>query len=323
MTIWEELASQHQPFLALAPMEDVTDVVFRAVVARAAKPNIFFTEFMNVNGFCHEQGRAQVARRLETSPTDTPIIAQIWGNEPEKFALTAVEIAKMGKFAGLDINMGCPDKAVVRSGGGSALILQPALAKEVISAAKQGGLPVSVKTRLGYSQTGEWRDWLNFLLQQNLTCLTVHLRTKKEMSKVAAHTELIPEIVKLRGEIAPQTKLMINGDIADARQGARLAEKYPGVDGVMIGRGVFLNPFCFEQKPQPHSRDELIGLLQFHLSEFDKHESKKFDPLKRFFKIYVNGFPGASSLRSELMQTKNTAEVRDIIDAWTKSSQKL
>jgi tRNA-dihydrouridine synthase len=321
MTIWEKLAKK-KPFFTLAPMEDVTDVVFRAVIAHAAKPDIFFTEFMNVSGFCHEQGREQVARRLETSSTDAPIIAQIWGSDPEKFATTAKEIAKMGKFAGIDINMGCPDKAVVRSGGGSALIARPGLAKEIVDATKTADLPVSVKTRLGYSQVDEWRDWLTFLLDQDLACLTVHLRTKKEMSKVAARYELVSDITKLRDATAPQTLLMINGDVADRVQGCALQKEHPGVDGIMIGRGVFSNPFCFEKTPREHTKEELVSLLEFHLGEFDKHKGKKFDPLKRFFKIYINNFPGASDLRTELMGTKNTAEVRGILDTWKQNNQK-
>jgi tRNA-dihydrouridine synthase len=324
MTIWNELAKK-RPFFALAPMEDVTDVVFRAVVARAAKPDVLFTEFMNVNGFCHAQGRAQVAKRLELNTTDAPIIAQIWGSEPEKFALTALEIARMGEFASIDINMGCPDKTVVRTGGGSALIkdfARATLVKDIITATKTAGLPVSVKTRLGYSRVDEWHDWLKHLLEQDLACLTVHLRTRKEMSKVPAHFELIPDITELRDKIAPQTLLMINGDIADVLQGRTLQKQHPGINGIMIGRGVFANPFCFEKHPCEHSQKELLELLGYHLDLYDQREDKKFDPLKRFFKIYINNFPGASDLRAKLMQAKTTAEVRDILATW-KTSQKL
>ncbi|MDR0591565.1 MAG: tRNA-dihydrouridine synthase [Candidatus Nomurabacteria bacterium] len=319
MTIWEELTSK-KPFFALAPMEDVTDTAFRQVILRAARPDVFFTEFMNVNGFCHPAGRTNVARRLKYQPSEQPIIAQVWGSDPEKFTETATELAKMG-FAGIDINMGCPDKAVVRAGGGSALIKNPALAADIIAAIKAScSQPISVKTRLGYSSIDEWQAWPSHLLQQDLACLTVHLRTKKEMSKVPAHHELIPEIIKLRDELAPETKLVINGDIADRAAGNELAHKHPGIDGIMIGRGVFANPFCFEQTPQHHSREELIDLLVYHLDKFDEEKcraaSPKFDPLKRFFKIYINNFPGASDLRAKLMQAKNTTEVRDILDTW-------
>jgi tRNA-dihydrouridine synthase len=307
MNFWESLP---QPFFALAPMEDVTDLVFRRVVARAGRPDVFFTEFMNVDGFCHDQGRESVARRLEFSPTEQPIVAQIWGSNPEKFSLTAAEIAHLG-FAGVDINMGCPDKKVVKSGGGAALIASSELAANIIDAAKSGGLPVSVKTRLGYSRVDEWRPWLTTLLEQNLANLTVHLRTKKEMSKVPAHHELIPGIVALRDQIAPATKLTFNGNIADRLQARSLQEKFPGVDGWMIGRGVFANPFCFTDH-QP-SREDLFDLLNYHLDLFDKNQPRKFDPLKRFFKIYVKDFPGAAELRARLFECKTTVEIRKIL----------
>jgi len=310
MTFWDKLP---KPFLALAPMEDVTDVVFRLTVARAACPDVFFTEFMNVSGFCHEQGRESVARRLVFSPTEQPIVAQIWGNNPENFAQTAIEIAKMG-FAGIDINMGCPDKKVVKSGGGSALILEPELAKEIIAATKTAGLPTSVKTRLGYSKVDEWRPWLTTLLEQNLVGLAIHLRTKKEMSKVLAHRELIGEIAQLRDQIAPNTKLTINGDITDRAHAMKLHEEFPSVDGFMIGRGVFANPFCFEDGPRSHSREELFELLNYHLDLFDKYEKPKFEPLKRFLKIYVKDFPGSADLRAKLFECKNTDEVRALIN---------
>jgi tRNA-dihydrouridine synthase len=215
--------------------------------------------------------------------------------------------------------MGCPDKAVVKSGGGSALIkdfAKTTLAKETIAATKTAGLPVSVKTRLGYGQVEEWHDWLEHLLEQDLACLTVHLRTKKEMSKVPAHHELISGVTALRDTIAPQTLLVFNGDIADRLQGQSLKDKYPGVDGIMIGRGVFANPFCFEKQPRAHSREELVGLLNCHLELFDlqgKSQPKKFSPLKRFFKIYINGFPGASDLRAKLMNANTTSEVRSLL----------
>jgi tRNA-dihydrouridine synthase len=171
-----------------------------------------------------------------------------------------------------------------------------------------------VKTRLGVRQIDEWKPWLTTLLRQDLSALTVHLRTRKEMSKVDAHHELIPEIVALRDELAPQTKLIINGDVRDRAHGIALSEQYPGVDGWMIGRGVFANPYCFEAQPKQHSREELVKLLRYHLDLFDElGNTRKFEPLKRFFKIYINNFPGAKELRERLMQTKNTDEVRQVL----------
>jgi tRNA-dihydrouridine synthase len=311
-SFWNDLP---KPFFILAPMEAVTDVVFRHVVAKAARPDIFFTEFTNAASYCSERGEHSTRGRLAFTSDEHPMVAQIWGSRPDNFSQMAKGLAA-ADYKGIDINMGCPDKAVVRSGGGSGLILEPELAAELIAAAKEGGLPVSVKTRLGYSNTDEWRDWLTHLFQQDVVNLTIHLRTRKEMSKVDAHFEIIPEIKKLRDEIAPQTLLTINGDIRDHQHGQELVEKY-GIDGVMIGRGIFTNPFAFEAEPTQHSREELLGLLRLQLDLHDKYSlelgERRFEPLKRFFKIYVREFDGASELRDQLMHTKSTQEVREIL----------
>jgi tRNA-dihydrouridine synthase len=295
-------------------MEAVTDVVFRHVVAKAARPDVFFTEFTNATSYCSPAGNHSTRGRLTFTGDEQPMVAQIWGNKPEEFAQMGQGLAAMG-YAGIDINMGCPVKNVVKSGG-SYLIRQPEIASQLIASAKQSGLPVSVKTRLGFTSTDEWRPWLTHLFEQDIANLTIHLRTRKEMSKVPAHFELIPDIKALRDEIAPQTLLTINGDIRDRQHGEELIEQY-GVDGVMIGRGVFTNPFAFETRKREHSREELLGLLNLQLDLFDKYttelEPRRFDPLKRFFKIYVRDFPGASELREQLMHTNSTDEVRAIL----------
>lgn len=360
-----------KPFFILAPMEAVTDVVFRHVVAAAAPPDVYFTEFTNAASYCSEKGEHSTRGRLAFTPDEQPIVAQIWGNNPEHFKQMSIGLAEKG-FAGIDINMGCPDKTVVKNGTCSALIRQPELAAELIAAAKAGGLPVSVKTRLGFSSVDEWRDWLSHLLKQDIVNLTIHLRTRKEMSKVPAHFELIPEIKKLRDEIAPHTLLTINGDIADRQHGEALVKTY-GVDGIMIGRGVFQNPFAFAKNDTPsmhapervtasgaapvsreisnfretgadspagpapsdlraHSegmsndgsgdrKNELLSLLHLHLNLFDIYsielEPRTYEPLKRFFKIYIRDFPGASDLRDQLMHTKNTSEARAVLADYT------
>lgn len=304
-----------RPFFILAPMEAVTDVVFRHVIAEAARPDVFFTEFTNASSYCSPLGEHSTRGRLSFTADEQPMVAQIWGNKPDQFAQMARGLAEKG-FAGIDINTGCPDKAVVKGGAGSALIRTPELATELIAAAKEGGLPVSVKARLGYSFVDEWHDWLAHLLRQDITNLTIHLRTRKEMSKVPAHFELIPEIKQLRDEIAPQTLLTINGDINNRQHGEELVEKY-GVDGVMIGRGIFHNPFAFETSKKEHGKEELLALLHLHLDLFDKYsrelEPRHYDPLKRFFKIYIRDFPGASDLREQLMHTTSTIEAREIL----------
>ncbi|HHE1319245.1 TPA: tRNA dihydrouridine synthase [Staphylococcus aureus] len=309
---WSELP---RPFFILAPMEDVTDIVFRHVVSEAARPDVFFTEFTNTESFCHPEGIHSVRGRLTFSEDEHPMVAHIWGDKPEQFRETSIQLAKMG-FKGIDLNMGCPVANVAKKGKGSGLILRPDVAAEIIQATKAGGLPVSVKTRLGYYEIDEWKDWLKHVFEQDIANLSIHLRTRKEMSKVDAHWELIEAIKNLRDEIAPNTLLTINGDIPDRKTGLELAEKY-GIDGVMIGRGIFHNPFAFEKEPREHTSKELLDLLRLHLSLFNKYEKdeiRQFKSLRRFFKIYVRGIRGASELRHQLMNTQSIAEARALLD---------
>ncbi|WLR54784.1 tRNA-dihydrouridine synthase [Mesobacillus subterraneus] len=309
---WRDLP---RPFFILAPMEEVTDVVFRHVVSEAARPDVFFTEFTNSESYCHPDGIKSVRGRLTFTEDEQPMVAHIWGDKPENFKQMSIGMAEMG-FKGLDINMGCPVPNVVQNGKGSGLIRRPEVAAELIQAAKAGGLPVSVKTRLGLTEVDEWQSWLKHILEQDIANLSIHLRTRDEMSKVDAHWELIPEIKKLRDEVAPDTLLTINGDIPDRQTGLKLVEQY-GVDGVMIGRGIFHNPFAFELEKKEHGSEELLDLLSLHMELHDKYshlELRPFTALHRFFKIYVKGFPGASALRNQLMNTKTTDEVRELLD---------
>ena len=249
-------------------------------------------------------------------------MAQIWGTEPDHVATLSHALREQG-FDGIDINMGCPAKDVVKIGAGSGMIGNRQLAQQIISATKEGGLPVSVKTRLGRTRVAEYRDWITFLLSQKLACLTVHLRTRKEMSKVPAHYELISELVSLRDRLSPPTRLVINGDIADYARITALHHQYPGIDGYMIGRGVFANPFCFDRSGRPHSRSELFSLFRYHLDQYDKYRLimpterpelvRNFDSLKHFFKVYIRDFDGASDLRAKLYTCKSTDEIRQIL----------
>ena len=306
-----------RPFFILAPMEDVTDIVFRHVVSEAARPDVFFTEFTNTESYCHPEGIHSARGRLTFSDDEQPMVSHIWGDKPDQFREMSICLADIG-FKGIDLNMGCPVANVAKKGKGSGLILRPETAAEIIQASKAGGLPVSVKTRLGYHDVDEWRDWLKHVFEQNIANLSIHLRTRKEMSKVDAHWELIETIKTLRDEIAPNTLLTINGDIPDRQTGLELANKY-GIDGIMIGRGIFHNPFAFEKEPREHSSKELLGLLRLHLSlfeKYDKDEARQFKSLRRFFKIYVRGIRGASELRHQLMNTQSIAEVRELLDAF-------
>ncbi|WP_108866151.1 tRNA dihydrouridine synthase [Staphylococcus saprophyticus] len=318
---WRELP---RPFFVLAPMEDVTDVVFRHVVSEAGRPDVFFTEFTNTESYCHPEGVHSVRGRLTFTEDEQPIVAHIWGDKPDHFREMSIGMAEMG-FKGIDLNMGCPVPNVATKGKGSGLIQRPEIAAEIIQAAKAGGIPVSVKTRLGYSEIDEWRDWLRHVFEQDIANLSIHLRTRREMSKVDAHWELIGEIKKLRDEIAPDTLLTINGDIPDRKTGLELAEKY-GIDGVMIGRGIFHNPYAFEKEPREHTSEELLGLLRLHLDLFDQYtenEPRQFKPLRRFFKIYVRGIRGSSELRHQLMSTNTTDDARKLLDEFEAQTEQV
>ena len=311
---WAELS---KPFFILAPMEDVTDVVFRQVVKEGGGPDVFFTEFANSDSFCHPEGKDSLRGRLTFTEDEQPIVGHIWGDNPTFFREMSIGLAQFG-FKGVDINMGCPVPNVAGRGKGSGLILRPEVAAELIAAAKAGGLPVSVKTRIGYTEMAEMEAWITHLLKQDIANLSIHLRTRKEMSKVPAHWDIIPQIMALRDQIAPQTLITINGDIPDRQTGLELAEKY-GVDGIMIGRGIFKNPFAFEKEPREHTSEELLGLLRLQLDLQDQYSEmipRSIVGLHRFFKIYVKGFSGASDLRVKLMQTKSTDEVRAILAAF-------
>ena len=308
---WAELP---KPFFILAPMEDVTDVVFRHVVQAAGAPDVFFTEFTNSDSYCHPDGRQSVRGRLTFTEDEQPMVAHIWGDKPEFFREMSLGLAEMG-FKGIDLNMGCPVPNVAGHGKGSGLILRPEVAAELIEAAKAGGLPVSVKTRRGYKDIAEMENWLSHVLAQDIANLSIHLRTREEMSKVDAHWDLIPQVLAIRDRVAPQTLITINGDIPDRQTGLQLAEKY-GVDGVMIGRGIFKNPYAFEKEPRAHSSKELLDLLHLQLDLQDQYAElvpRSIVGLHRFFKIYVKGFPGAGDLRARLMNTKTTDEVREIL----------
>jgi nifR3 family TIM-barrel protein len=312
--IWQSLK---KPIFVLAPMDDVTDTVFRQIVGDLAAPDLYFTEFTSVDGMVSEKGREPVSRRLWFTKKERPIIAQIWGNDPEKFFKAAKMCAEMG-FDGIDINMGCPEKSVVKRGMCSGLINHSELAAKIIQATKDGagGLPVSVKTRIGMREI-KTEEWIGFLLKQDLAALTVHGRTVKEMSKVPAHWDEIGKAVKLRDQIAPQTVLIGNGDISSYQDGLDKVKKY-GVDGVMIATGIFKNLWIFDKsgKAPGLSIEERLNQLLKHSRLFVETwgQTKSFAILKKFFKIYISEFEGAAELRVKFMETKNLEEVEELVN---------
>ena len=305
-----------RPFFVLAPMDDVTDTVFRQVIAECAAPDLYFTEFVNVDGL-QSPGRPHLLKKLRYTENERPLVAQIWGKDPEKYFKTAQELVEMG-FDGIDINMGCPAKPVIKNGCCSALIENRPLALEIIKATQEGAagkIPVSVKTRLGFREVD--LTWHELLLQQNLDMLTVHGRTQREMSAVPAHWDLIGEVAKLRDTIAPDTILVGNGDVESYQQGLELAKQY-NLDGIMIGRGVFKDPFIFaEQSPwMEYSREQRIGLYAKHVKLFADtwtNGERPIPPLNKYCKIYINHFDGAKELRETLMNAQSTDELLSIL----------
>ena len=310
-----------RPFFVLAPMDDVTDSVFRSVVAETARPDLFFTEFVNVDGL-QSPGRPKLLKKLQHTSEEQPLIAQIWGLKPENFFETAKQIVngEFGTFAGIDLNMGCPEKNVVRNGACSALIQNRDLAREIIEATIRGAngkLPVSVKTRLGLSVID--LTWHEFLFGFKLDMLTIHGRTQKEMSKVPNHWDEIGKVRELRDRLAPQTLLVGNGDVMSRQQGIELAAQYK-LDGIMIGRGIFHDPFIFaDESPwETYTKEQRMALYQTHVKRFAetwKNNERPTHTLNKFCKIYINGFDGAKELREELMQSQTPEELLRILQA--------
>lgn len=305
-----------KPFFVLAPMDDVTDTVFRQVIAGCAAPDLYFTEFVNVDGL-QSPGREKLLPKLQFIDKERPIIAQIWGKNPENYYKTAKEIKAMG-FNGIDINMGCPDKNVVKNGCCSALINNRELTGEIIAAVREGvghDFPVSVKTRLGFNTVDF--TWHEYLLQQKLNMLTIHGRTKKEMSKVPANWDAIGHIASLRTSLAPDTLIVGNGDVESRQQGIELAQKH-GLDGIMIGRGIFHDPYVFAADKDGQSswanktRKQRIDLYTSHVKLFAEtwqNNERKVITLNKFCKIYIQHFPGAKELREKLMDSSTIKEL--------------
>jgi nifR3 family TIM-barrel protein len=311
--IWNSLPD---PFFVLAPMDDVTDTVFRRIVGQAAAPDLYFTEFVNVDGL-QSPGRQALMPKLKLSDQEHPIIAQIWGKKPENYYQSAKDIIAMG-YDGIDINMGCPVKAVVKNNCCSALITEPERAADIIAATIEGAgdAPVSVKTRLGFNEVD--LGWHEHLLKQGIAALTVHGRTRKEMSAVPAQWDTIGEIVKLRDRIAPGTKIIGNGDVQSHARGLELVAKHD-VDGIMIGRGVFHDPFVFAiDSPWPSlPAAQRMDMYRHHIESFVdtwQHGERKLHTLNKFCKIYVNGFDNASELREKLMKAESVEELLGLLN---------
>jgi len=332
--------SEDRPILVLAPMADVTDAAFRRIIIKYSRyggrdigdgskesmpaeafrvggPDAMWTEFVSAEGLCHPEGRKKLLIDLSYTEVERPIVAQLFSSKPEKMFEAAKLVRKLG-FDGLDINMGCPDRSIEKSGAGAALMKNPKLAREIIRAAKKGAgkLPVSVKTRIGYNKN-ELATWLPELLAEEPAVVTIHARTRKEMSDVPARWEEVKRAVEIRDSLKSKTLIFGNGDVIDLAD-ARSKAKETGADGVMLGRAIFGNPYLFSNKKSPEEfngpKHKLEVMLE-HTKLFDELFCgvKNFAVMKKHYKAYVNGFDGAKELRVKLMTADNFSDVENIV----------
>lgn len=308
----------------MAPMADVTDAAFRQLITRYGKPDVMWTEFVSADGLASEQGREALLIDLKYSEAERPIVAQLFTSKPENMYKAAQLVKELG-FDGLSINMGCPDKTIEKQGAGAALIKNPDRALEVIAAAKEGAgdLPVSIKTRLGYGKP-EIEDWVPKLLSADIAALTMHGRTRKEMSKVPAHWDAIMRTVEIVRESGKQTLVIGNGDVKDLED-AQKKVKESGVDGVMLGRAIFGNPWLFDRGKDPSSItiQEKLEVMIEHTKLFEEllGEYKNFSIMKKHFKAYITGFDGAKELRIKLMEASSADEVEKVVGTFLRAGR--
>jgi nifR3 family TIM-barrel protein len=305
-----------KPIFVLAPMADVTDAAFRRVIAKYGKPDVTWTEFVSADGLvlAPEEGKKKLLKDLEYSESERPIVAQLFSSKPDNMEKAAALCRELG-FDGVDINMGCPDKGIERQGCGAAMIKDPENAKAVILAAMKGAqdIPVSVKTRLGYNKD-ELETWLPAILSTNPAAVTIHARTRKEMSKVPARWERVKRAVEIRDELKSSALILGNGDALDILD-AKLKAEETGCDGVMLGRAIFGNPFLFSKDKKEISLSRKLEVMLEHTKLFEEllGTTKNFSVMKKHYKAYVHGFDHAQELRVKLMATENAGEVEKLV----------
>jgi nifR3 family TIM-barrel protein len=323
MNLWEDIK---KPIFVLAPMADVTDAAFRRVIAKYGKPDVMWTEFVSADGLVRapESGRKKLLLDLMYAEAERPIVAQFFTANPEHMR-EAAKLARELGFNGIDINMGCPDRSIEKQGAGAALIKEPKLARELIRSAKEGarGLPVSVKTRVGYNRD-ELDEWLPEILKEEPALVTVHARTRKEMSKVPARWELVKRSVDIRNAMGVTTLILGNGDVADIGDAKRKVAE-TGADGAMLGRAIFGNPFLFSREKCPEGIEGLelrLRVMVEHTKLFEEllGHAKSFAIMKKHYKAYVSGFEGSADLRADLMNAENSGEVEKLVDTFLSRS---
>jgi len=330
MGFWKKLP---RPFFVLAPMADVTDAAFRRVITDHGKPHVLWTEFVSADGLC-SPGRKVLQRDLEYTEAERPIVAQLFSAHPDKMREASRLVAELG-FDGIDINMGCPDRSIEKQGAGAAMMKNPKLAREVIRAAKEGvrdagkSIPVSVKTRIGYNRN-EIATWIPEILSEGVAVLTLHCRTRKEMSLVPARWEHVREVVEIRDRMGVETLIIGNGDALDLAD-ARAKAAASGADGVMFGRAIFGNPWLFSElhsadgKPVVPTLEEKLRVLVDHARLYEKllGDIKGFAIMKKHFKAYVNGFDHAKELRVKLMEAESADGLEMTVKAFFEGRGKV
>ena len=316
---WKELP---RPFWGLAPMINVTDIAFRQIISKYSRhgqvnggPDVFWTEFVAADGL-DSKGQEKLLPMLAFDPKqEMPIVAQVFGSNPVHMKAAAKLVESLG-FAGIDINMGCPDKAVVKQGAGAGLIKTPEVARAIIRAALEGAptLPVSVKTRVGFNKE-ELDTWIPEILKEDIAALTIHARTKKDMSDVPANWDYVKKVVELVKASGKDIPVIGNGDIQSQTDGLA-KQKQSGCAGLMVGRGIFGNPWFFDKdlKEEPSQAEKLRVLLE-HTKLYEKlmGDRRNFAMMKKHYKAYVNGWAGAKELRVRLMECNTVMEVENII----------
>ncbi len=320
-----------QKIVGLSPMDGITDEAFRLTQCQIAKPDLIFTEFVSAEGLAHSA--VKLFDTLLFSSVERPIIGQLFGKDPESFYIAAVILCHLG-FDGIDINFGCPAKTVTQHGSGASLIDKPELASQIIKSVQKAVsdfsknkitlsdlklkekvfkvidrnieyskhtnkiIPtISVKTRLG-TATDTSDTWIPFLLSHHLDFLTLHGRTLKQSYGGIADWDSIAQAAKLAKK--SNTPIFGNGDVQSRTQALEYCQQYE-VDGVLIGRSAMGNPWAFNDK-KPDFKEKFSAML-LHAKNFTEiFPSRRFDPLRRHFLLYVSGHPQAKQLRQEIVK---------------------
>lgn len=345
MSFWNDLSA---PIIGLSPMDGVSDYPFRHIQKKYGRPAVVYTEFTSVEGVCH--GADRLLKDFLFDETQRPVVAQIYGTTPQFFYETAILLCELG-FDGIDINMGCPAKNVAHSGAGAALIQTPDLAVSIIQAVQQAiidwqngksptdcehitpviaaevakrhealppqfqekrHIPVSVKTRIGYSQEVV-ESWIPTLLSQNLAAIALHGRTLKQQYGGEANWEVIAKAAAMVKQTS--TKILGNGDVStyqDALQKIAAAN----LDGVLIGRASMGNPYVFLPQPAETSVFKIaVEHAQLYENTFSHEERYNFLPMRKHLGWYVKNVENASQIRVELYQTNSAAEAHAVFQS--------